>query len=88
MRESETGEPISTKFTPKSVGDFRISGEIQLLEMCPSGVEEPEVGFGGDLGVGYGDSDLESGLNGDSFGMPVDFDQGSGGIEADGFVFH
>lgn len=88
MRESETGEPISTKFTPESVGDFRISGEIQLLEVCPSGLEKPEVGFGGDLGVGDGDSDMESGLGGDFFGMPVDFDQGSGGIEADGFVFH
>lgn len=88
MRESETGEPISTEFTPESVGDFRISGEIQLLEVCPSGMEESEVGFGRDLGVGYGDSDLESSLYGDFFGMPVDFDQGSGGIEANGFVFH
>ncbi len=88
MRESETSEPVGSKFVPESVGDFRVSRKIQLLEMCPAGVEEPEVGFGGDLGVGDGDSDLESGLDGDFFGLPVDFDESTGSIEADGFVFH
>lgn len=86
--EIEASEPIGAKFTPELVGDGRVTGEIELLEVSPAGVKEPEVGFGGDLGVGYWNSDLEGRRNGDFFGLPVDIDESAGGIEANGFVIH